>query len=118
MKPRVYAVAVLVLLAALVGYRLVKKRSDLRAQLRQRVARMEAPPVVSTAVARVQDIAETLEGVGSAEAHREDLERRAGRGLTGTPQGRTPGEIQADIEHIVAGRRCVRCDSRTKGRLE
>jgi multidrug efflux pump subunit AcrA (membrane-fusion protein) len=56
------------LLMALMGYRLVQRKMDFSAQARQRLARMKAPPTVSFGLARVQDILNTLDSVGSVEA--------------------------------------------------
>ena len=68
MKIRLYVLLPFIALVALIGYRFVQKRNDLSAQTRQRAARLKAAPPVSFAVARVQDVAQTFEGVGSVEA--------------------------------------------------
>ncbi len=68
MKSRAYLLLLLLLLASLIGYRLVQKRIDFSAQSRQRAARMEAPPPVSFGLARVQDMYQGLDSVGSVEA--------------------------------------------------
>jgi multidrug efflux pump subunit AcrA (membrane-fusion protein) len=67
MKHRVYLI-LLVLLATLIGYRLVANKTAAKAQMRQREARMKAPPPVLYGVARVQDIVRSVDSVGSVEA--------------------------------------------------
>ncbi len=68
MRSRLYVLLPVLLLASLIGYRLVTARSDSLAKSRQRLARMSAPPTVSFSLARVQEIAQSLESVGSVEA--------------------------------------------------
>jgi len=68
MKPRVFALTVVVVLAGLIGYRLMQKQGELRAETSMRAARMKAPPVVGVSMPRRQDIAQTFESVGSVEA--------------------------------------------------
>lgn len=68
MKSRAYVLVSVLLLALLIGYRLVQKRIAFSIQSRQRVARMKAPPTVSFGLARVQDVSQGLDSVGSVEA--------------------------------------------------
>jgi multidrug efflux pump subunit AcrA (membrane-fusion protein) len=68
MKSRPYVLIPVLLLAFLIGYRLVQKRNDFSAQSRERVARMKVPPTVSFGLARVQDVYQRLDSVGSVEA--------------------------------------------------
>lgn len=68
MKRRVRILAPLIVLASLISYRLIQKRSDFDAQARERAARMKAPQAVSVSTARVQDVTREFEAVGSVEA--------------------------------------------------
>ena len=68
MKSRAYLLVAVLLLAFLIGYRLVQKRIDFSTRSRQRVARMKVPPTVSLGLARIQDIAQSVDSVGSVEA--------------------------------------------------
>jgi len=68
MKRRVYILVPLVVLAALIAYRVVQKRADSSAQIRERAARMKAPAAVSVSTALVQDVTRVFEAVGSVEA--------------------------------------------------
>jgi RND family efflux transporter MFP subunit len=58
----------LLILGALIGWRLHTKQIQVAAQNQQRAARRTALPVVSVAVARLKDIVPTFEAVGSVEA--------------------------------------------------
>lgn len=68
MKSRAYLLVPVLLLAFLIGYRLVQKRNDFSTRSRQRVARMKVPPTVSFGLARIEDIAQSVDSVGSVEA--------------------------------------------------
>src|SRR4051794_30292719 len=58
----------LLILGALIGWRLHAKQIEVAAQTKQRQARKSAVPVVSVATAKVKDIVPTFEAVGSVEA--------------------------------------------------
>src|SRR5207249_2604403 len=58
----------LLILGALIGWRLHVKQIQVAAQNQQRAARSKAAPVVTVAVARLKDIVPTFETVGSVEA--------------------------------------------------
>lgn len=68
MKRWILVLLPLLLLGALIGWRLYDKTVAAAAQNQMRTARMKAPPVVAVASARVRDIVPTFEAVGGVEA--------------------------------------------------
>lgn len=68
LKRWLYVLIPLLLLGALIGWRLHEKTVQAAAQTKQREARAHALPVVAVATARRQDIVPTFESVGSVEA--------------------------------------------------
>jgi RND family efflux transporter MFP subunit len=68
MKRWILVLVPLLVLGALIGWRLREKTVAAAMQNQQRAARMKAPPVVAVAAARVRDIVPTFESVGSVEA--------------------------------------------------
>jgi RND family efflux transporter MFP subunit len=67
MNRYVRAIVPLAILVALIGFRLIQKRAELRAELAQRQAMLKAAQTVSVAPVGVQDIVTTYEGVGSVD---------------------------------------------------
>src|SRR5438876_9630750 len=68
MKRWILVLVPLLLLGALIGWRMHEKTVAAATQNQMRAARMKAPPVVAVAAARVRDIAPTFEAVGGVEA--------------------------------------------------
>src|SRR5690349_9394988 len=68
MKRWILVLVPLLVLGALIGWRLREKTVAAAMQNQQRTARMKAPPVVGVALARTCDIVPTFEGVGGVEA--------------------------------------------------
>src|SRR5438034_9648196 len=120
MKRWILVLVPLLLLGALIGWRLHEKTVAAAAQSQMRTARMKAAPVVAVAAAQVRDIVPTFEAVGGIEApfnvkiackatgRIEFLEVREGDRVT---QGQVlvridPSEIQAQVgqqQAAVAG---------------
>src|SRR5437764_7697156 len=68
MKRWILVLVPLLLLGALIGWRLHEKTVAAATQNQMRAARMKAPPVVAVAAAQVRDIVPTFEAVGGVEA--------------------------------------------------
>jgi HlyD family secretion protein len=68
MKRWVYVLVPLLVLGALIGWRLRAKQVEVAAQSRVREARQKSPPVVSVAPVEVRDIVHTFTAVGTIDA--------------------------------------------------
>jgi HlyD family secretion protein len=68
MRRWIYVLVPLLLLGALIGWRLRSKQQEVAAQSRVREARRKSPPVVSVAPVEVRDIVHTFEAIGSIDA--------------------------------------------------
>ena len=68
MKRRLYVLIPLLLLGALIGWRLVQRRAELAGQAAIRAARMKAPPIVALATVQVRDVTHTFSATGTVEA--------------------------------------------------
>jgi len=68
MKRVVYVFVPVLILGVLVAFRVTQKRAVYQAQTAQRAMRMKASAPVSVATARIQDVPQTFDAVGSVEA--------------------------------------------------
>ena len=68
MKRWIYIGAAVLILAALVGWRMTQKRAEAADQAKQRQARGQSATVVQVAEAKRQDVVKRFEAVGSVEA--------------------------------------------------
>src|SRR4051794_25638747 len=68
MKRWIYVMLPLLLMAGLIIWRIQEKKVAAAAQSQQRAARMKAPAVVSVAPAKVRDVTQKFDAVGTVEA--------------------------------------------------
>lgn len=106
----------IVALGSLIGWRMITKRQETKAQTDQRAARSKAAPVVSVKAAELRDIVQTYVGVGTVESpfnvkiatkitgRIDYLQLREGdRVSVGQVMARIdPAEIQADVSQKQA----------------